>query len=103
VVRAATCRQRGHPFLSVAADGRQVLGGVWVVQLGEQAVAGQARVAVVSQAKSESQSRPNVGIATVKTTGYNQEGKVVITFKRTIMVYKRGCAPHIPRLAPRDE
>ena len=54
-------------------------------------------------AKRESQSRPNVGIVTVKTTGYNQEGQVVITFKRTIMVYKRGCAPHIPRLTPRDE
>ena len=54
-------------------------------------------------AKRESQSRPNVGIVTVKTTGYNQEGQVVITFKRTIMVYKRGCAPRIPRLAPRDE
>ena len=54
-------------------------------------------------AKRESQSRPNVGIVTVKTTGYNQEGQVVITFKRTIMVYKRGCAPHIPRLAPREE
>jgi itaconyl-CoA hydratase len=54
-------------------------------------------------ATRESQSRPNVGIVTVKTTGYNQEGQVVITFKRTIMVYKRGCAPHIPRLAPRDE
>ena len=54
-------------------------------------------------ATRESQSRPNVGIVTVKTTGYNQEGQVVITFKRTIMVYKRGCAPHTPRLAPRDE
>jgi acyl dehydratase len=54
-------------------------------------------------AKRESQSRPNVGIVTVKTTGYNQEGQVVITFKRTIMVYKWGCAPHIPRLAPGDE
>jgi len=54
-------------------------------------------------ATRESQSRPNVGIVTVKTTGYNQEGQVVITFKRTIMVYKRGCAPRIPRLAPRDE
>ena len=54
-------------------------------------------------AKRESQSRPNVGIVTVKTTGYNQEGQVVITFKRTIMVYKRGCAPHIPRPAARDE
>ena len=54
-------------------------------------------------AKRESQSRPNVGIVTVKTTGYNQEGQVVITFKRTIMVYKRGCAPHIPRPAASDE
>ena len=54
-------------------------------------------------AKRESQSRPNVGIVTVKTTGYNQEGQVVITFKRTIMVYQRGCAPHIPRPATPDE
>ena len=54
-------------------------------------------------AKRESQSRPNVGIVTVKTTGYNQEGQVVITFKRTIMVYKRGRAPHIPRPAAPDD
>ena len=54
-------------------------------------------------AKRESQSRPNVGIVTVKTTGYNQEGQVVITFKRTIMVYKRGCAPHIPRPTAPDD
>jgi itaconyl-CoA hydratase len=44
-----------------------------------------------------------VGIVTVKTTGYNQEGQVVITLKRTIMVYKRGCAPHIPRPATPDD
>jgi acyl dehydratase len=50
----------------------------------------------------ESRSRPNVGIVTVKTSGYNQDGKVVITFKRTIMVYKRGQAPQIPRLLPAD-
>lgn len=50
--------------------------------------------------KRESQSRPNVGIVTVKTTGYNQNGTVVITFKRTIMVYKRGKAPQIPRIVP---
>ena len=50
--------------------------------------------------KRESRSRPNVGIVTVKTTGYNQDGKVVITFRRTVMVYKRGQAPKIPRLAP---
>ncbi|MDQ3922095.1 MAG: MaoC family dehydratase, partial [Actinomycetota bacterium] len=40
--------------------------------------------------KRESRSRENVGIVTVKTTGYNQQGTVVITFKRTIMVYKKG-------------
>jgi itaconyl-CoA hydratase len=52
--------------------------------------------------KRESRSRPNVGIVTVKTSGYNQDGKVVITFKRTIMVYKRGQAPQTPRLLPGD-
>jgi acyl dehydratase len=46
----------------------------------------------------ESASRPDVGIVTVRTTGYNQDGVVVITFQRTIMVYKRGHAPEIPRL-----
>jgi hypothetical protein len=39
---------------------------------------------------------------TVRTTGYNQDGVVVITFQRTIMVYKRGHAPEIPRLGPVD-
>jgi itaconyl-CoA hydratase len=48
----------------------------------------------------ESRSRPNVGIVTVRTTGYNQRGAVVITFKRTVMVYKRGHSPEIPRIAP---
>src|SRR5512134_1501047 len=38
----------------------------------------------------ESRTRSNVGIVRVKTTGYNQEGEVVITFIRTVMVYKRG-------------
>ena len=52
--------------------------------------------------KRESRSRPNVGIVTVKTTGYNQHGKAVITFKRSLMVYKRGQAPQIPRLLPED-
>jgi itaconyl-CoA hydratase len=51
----------------------------------------------------ESASRPEVGIVTALTTGYNQDGVVVITFKRTIMVYKRGHAPEIPRLAPRAD
>ena len=47
--------------------------------------------------KRESKSRPGVGIVTVKTTGFNQEGTVVITFRRTVMVYRRGHAPHIPQ------
>jgi itaconyl-CoA hydratase len=50
--------------------------------------------------KRESRSRPNVGIVTVETTGYNQEGETVITFKRTIMVYRRGHAPNIARITP---
>jgi itaconyl-CoA hydratase len=53
--------------------------------------------------KRESRSRENVGIVTVKTTGYNQDGKVVITFKRTIMVYRRGHAPKVARLIPGEE
>jgi itaconyl-CoA hydratase len=43
--------------------------------------------------KRESKSRPNVGIVRVKTTGVNQDGSVVIEFKRTFMVYKRGLGP----------
>jgi itaconyl-CoA hydratase len=53
--------------------------------------------------KRESRSRKDVGIVTVKTTGYNQEGKVVITFKRTIMVYRKGYAPEIARFTPEEE
>lgn len=41
----------------------------------------------------ESKSRPNVGIVKAKTWGYNQEGKIVIEYKRTFMVYKRDFAP----------
>ncbi|MCA1666894.1 MAG: MaoC family dehydratase, partial [Thermomicrobia bacterium] len=54
-------------------------------------------------AARESRSRPSVGIVTVKTTGYNQHGTIVITFNRTVMVYKRGQAPVIPRLGPQEK
>ncbi len=50
--------------------------------------------------KRESKSRDNVGIVKVKTTGFNQNGVVVITFDRILMVYKQGCAPQIARMAP---
>ena len=50
--------------------------------------------------KRESNSRPDVGIVRVKTTGFNQDGTTVITFMRTVMVYKKGRAPKIARLTP---
>ena len=40
--------------------------------------------------KRESKSRKNVGIILVETSGYNQDGIIVITFKRRVMVYKKG-------------
>ncbi|HEX8729241.1 MAG TPA: MaoC family dehydratase [Ktedonobacterales bacterium] len=47
-----------------------------------------------------SRSRPVVGVVAVQTTGFNQDGVVVISFKRTLLVYKRGQGPQIPRLRP---
>jgi acyl dehydratase len=44
-----------------------------------------------------SKSRPNVGIVTVQTTGFNQRGETVISFKRTVMVFRRGAGPSVPR------
>ncbi len=43
--------------------------------------------------KRESKSRPDVGIVTVRTTGTNQDGVPVITFRRTVMVYRAGFGP----------
>jgi itaconyl-CoA hydratase len=48
--------------------------------------------------KRESKSRPNVGIVTVRSTGYNQDGTVVIEFKRTMLVYRRGHVPAHPSI-----
>ena len=47
--------------------------------------------------KRESKSRPQAGIVKVKTTGYKQDGAIVIEFTRTMMIYKRGHVPRIPR------
>ncbi|MHB8587960.1 MAG: MaoC family dehydratase [Candidatus Dormibacteraceae bacterium] len=38
-------------------------------------------------------SRKNVGIATVRTTGVNQDGTEVISFRRTAMIYRHGQGP----------
>ena len=46
--------------------------------------------------KRESKSRPNVGIVKFKTIGFNQDGTIVIEYKRTVMIYKRG---HVPKIA----
>ena len=42
--------------------------------------------------KRESQSRPTQGVVTVRTTGRKQDGTVVMTFERTVLVPKRGHA-----------
>lgn len=44
----------------------------------------------------ESASRPTMGIVSVKTTGFKQDGTVVMEFRRTILVYKRGKGPSPP-------
>jgi itaconyl-CoA hydratase len=43
-----------------------------------------------------SRSRPHAGIVTVSTKGFTPEGKIVITFSRTVMVYRRGHGPQPP-------
>ncbi|WP_210209840.1 MaoC family dehydratase [Pseudolabrys taiwanensis] len=43
--------------------------------------------------KRESKSRPDVGVLTVKTIGYNQNGDIIISFRRTLLVYRRGQGP----------
>jgi itaconyl-CoA hydratase len=48
--------------------------------------------------KRESRSRPNAGIVTFRTTGYKQDGSVVIEFKRTILVYRKGHVPEYPKI-----
>ncbi len=47
----------------------------------------------------ESKSRPNMGIVGFKTTGFKQDGTVILTLERTILVYKRGHVPERPRPA----
>ena len=39
-------------------------------------------------------SRPEVGVVTVETQGRQQEGKLVINFVRSLLVYRRGHGPN---------
>jgi len=41
----------------------------------------------------ESSSKPDRGIVTVESKGFNQDGKEVCYFKRRVMVWKREFAP----------
>ncbi|MAY26607.1 MAG: acyl dehydratase [Polycyclovorans sp.] len=45
----------------------------------------------------ESRSRPDVGVVTVRTEGHNQDGVLVISFRRTLLVYRRGKKPQVAR------
>lgn len=38
----------------------------------------------------ESRSRPDQGLVTVRTVGFNQRGEIVVRFERTVLVPKRG-------------
>ena len=40
--------------------------------------------------KRESKSRPNAGLVSVKTRGFNQDGTVVCEFERTMLIARRG-------------
>ena len=42
--------------------------------------------------KRESKSRPTQGIVSVRTTGFNQDGKEVISYERTMLIPKKGHA-----------
>jgi itaconyl-CoA hydratase len=43
--------------------------------------------------RRESASRPSQGIVKVETRGYNQDGVLVIRYRRSVMVWKRDHAP----------
>ena len=47
-----------------------------------------------------SSSRPNLGLVTVATEGFNQDGVIVITYQRTFMVYRRGFLPEAAPARP---
>lgn len=49
----------------------------------------------------ESSSRSNVGIVEIDSTGYTQDGTIVIEFKRTVLMYRRGCGPSLQRPQPK--
>ena len=53
--------------------------------------------------KRESKSNPSVGIVSMRCRGINQRGEVVIEFRRTFMVYRRGAPEVADRFPHTDE
>ena len=51
--------------------------------------------------KRDSKSRPHMGLVEIKTTGFKQDGAVVMEFRRTLLVYRRGHVPEPPLPAPK--
>ncbi|MGZ4542494.1 MAG: MaoC family dehydratase [Mycobacteriaceae bacterium] len=49
----------------------------------------------------ESGSRPDVGIVVVRTIGFNQDGTIVMSFERTLLVYRRGQGPGHAAVTPK--
>ena len=49
-----------------------------------------------------SRSRPDTGVVEVRTVGYTHEGSVVITFRRTFLIFRRGHGP-VPVPAPKTD
>lgn len=47
-----------------------------------------------------SKSRPGQGIVRIKTTGYKQDGTVVIDFERSVLVHSRQSRPKVDRPTP---
>ncbi len=50
---------------------------------------------------TESRSKPDRGVVTVETKGFNQRGEEVCSFRRKVMVWKREAQP--PRRRPYEE
>lgn len=50
----------------------------------------------------ESRSNPSVGIVGIRTRGVNQDGVVVVEFRRTFMIYRRGAPETAPMFPETD-
>jgi acyl dehydratase len=53
--------------------------------------------------RRESKSRPNMGLVEIRTRGYKQDGTEVMSFRRTILVYKRGFEPKRPEFSAPEQ